>query len=202
MYYKKEAINNNNIEVKKMKKLYATNNPDKYALIDDDIFEMIQKMGLKFCINNYGYFQSTVKVKLPGMNKKKYLLLHRFVWFLKTGIEPTSEIDHIDRDPGNNQFFNLRLASRQQQNQNQGKRKNNTSGYIGVSHYHMNKKRKNGGNHYWLTQIRSPDGHYEAKYFSFTEAGKIAAAKYYDAKAIEYHGEFAVLNFPMPSDKQ
>ena len=178
-----------------MKTIIATNNPDKYALVDDDVYETIKEMGLKFCIKPNGYFYSTKRIKLPGMIKKKYLLLHHFVYILKTGIESKSTVDHIDRDPGNNKFENLRLATQQQQKQNRGKRKDNTSGYIGVIFFHDKRRKKN--NDYWKVQISNPDdGKLKQKTFPYTDDGLIAAAKYYDQKAIEYHGEFAVTNFP------
>ena len=181
-----------------MKKLFANNNKAKYALVDDDIFETIQEMGLKFSIKNDGYWYSTTEIQLPGMMKKKCLLLHRFVFTLKTGEEPTSEIDHIDRNPGNNQFLNLRLATSQQQKQNHGKLKNNTSGYIGVSHQHnVNKRYKNGYRDYWRVSIQNTSGKREQKYFPYTSDGKIAAARWRDKKVREYFGEFAgQLNFP------
>ena len=187
-----------------MKKLQSSNDETKFALIDDDVFEIIKDMNLKFCINNYGYFISTTKIKLPEIAKKKCLYLHRFVWIIKTKTEPTSSIDHADINPLNNQFENLRLASRREQQHNKGKRKDNTSGYIGVNHHHkVNKHYKNGYIDYWKTSIRKPDGHREAKYFPYTPEGKIEAGKWYDDHARKYFGDFAgQLNFPTPSDKQ
>ena len=183
-----------------MKTIIASNNPDAYAKVDDDIFDVIQSMGLKFCIDKRkGYWYSTKRIQLPCMNKKKCLYLHHFVWILKTGEEPTLSIDHIDIDKSNNQYCNLRLATSQQQSQHQGKRKNNTSGYIGVCHYHQvdNRHKKPWSKDYWRVSIQNPDGKNEAKTFPFTEAGKLAAARYYDKKAIEYHGDFhGELNFP------
>ena len=176
-----------------MKKLQANNNPKAYALVDNDVYEIIQDMGLKFCINNYGRFYSTKWIKLPGMSKKKQLYLHHFVWVLRNGELPNKTIDHIDRDPGNNKFSNLRLASSQEQSHNRSKLKSNTSGFIGVSHLHD--KRRNGY-HYWKVSIRNPNGHHEAKTFPFTDEGLLEAAKYYDQKAKQYFGKFAVTNFP------
>ena len=176
-----------------MKTIIANNNPTKFALIDDDIAEIIQEMGLKFYINNKGYWYSTTEIQLPCMMKKKRLLLHVFVWILKAGEEPTSTIDHIDINPANNKFSNLRLASSQEQSHNRSKLKSNTSGFIGVSHLHD--KRRNGY-HYWKVSIRNPNGHHEAKTFPFTDEGLLEAAKYYDQKAKQYFGKFAVTNFP------
>lgn len=185
-----------------MKKLYASNDKTKFALVDDDVFETIQEMGLKFSIDkreNKGYFRSTTKIKLSDMTEKKRLQLHVFVWILKTGEEPKLTIDHIDRNSSNNQFSNLRLATRQEQSQHRGKQKNNSSGYIGVCRQHD--KRGNGGNDYWFVRIQIPNGKREFKYFPYTEAGKIKAAVYYDMKSREYFGKFhGELNFPMQSD--
>ena len=180
-----------------MKKLFPTNDKTKYALVDDDVYETIQQMGLKFCIDKRkGYWYSTTEIQLPGMIKKKHLLLHRLVWILKTGELPNKTIDHIDINKSNNQYYNLRLATAKEQQHNQGKRKSNTSGYIGVSHYHQVDKRGNGYD-YWLTRIYKPDGHREAKKFPYTDDGLIAAAHWRDKKAREYHGDFVgKLNFP------
>lgn len=176
------------------KQIFATNNPDAYALVDDDVFEIIKDMKLKFCILPSEYFYSTKQIQLPGMMKRKCLLLHRFVFTLKNGEEPTSTVDHIDRNKSNNQFSNLRLATIQEQSQHQGRRKSNTSGFTGVCHKH---NKLGNGYDYWYSSIVKPDGRREQKQFPYTDEGKIAAAKYYDKKAIEYHGEFhGELNFP------
>ena len=181
------------------KKIFANNNPDAYATVDDDIFEIIQDMGLKFCVKKDGYWLATKWIKLPGIAEKKHLSLHHFVWLLKTGEEPILSVDHIDRNRTNNQFENLRLATRQQQNRHRGKQKSNTSGYIGVSREHRVDKYKNKTYEfdYWYSSIHNKDGKIKAKRFPFTDEGKIEAAKYYDKKAIEYHGDFCgELNFP------
>ena len=186
------------------KKIFANNDKNAYTIVDDDVFETIQEMKLKFCITKDGYFQSTSKIQLSGMEKKKHLLLHRFVFTLKTGTEPSSTVDHADIDKLNNQFSNLRLATRQEQSQHRGRMKNNKSGYIGVYHKHNVDQRNNKKyeNDYWKTSIMRPDRKLEQKYFPYTEAGKIAAAKFYDKKAIEYFGDFhGELNFPSDKDK-
>ena len=182
-----------------MKKIVASNDPTKYAQVDDDVFEIIKDMKLKFSVHSKAYFYSTTKIKLSGMKKKKRLYLHHLVWLLKTGTEPELTVDHRDIDPLNNQFENLRLATMLEQSQHRGKMKNNKSGFIGISHQHRVKKYKDKTyeNDYWRASIRKPDGKDEQKFFPYTENGLIEAAKYYDTKAIEYHGEFhGQLNFP------
>ena len=49
-------------------------------------------------------------------------------------------VDHIDRNPLNNHFLNLRYASYSENNQNKSKQSNNTTGYIGVSFNKSNNK--------------------------------------------------------------
>ena len=178
-----------------MKTIQASNDQKAYALVDNDIYETIQKMGLKFRVQPDGYFRSATEIQLPGMIKKKCLLLHRLVFILKTGEEPKLSIDHIDINKSNNQFENLRLATAKQQNHHRNKQKSNTSGFIGVCRqcktYNTSKEYV-----YWQSSIRKQDGHRETKTFPYSDEGKIAAAHWYDAKAIEYYGNFAVLNFP------
>ncbi len=59
------------------------------------------------------------------------------------------QIDHIDRDPSNNQQSNLRAASRTLQNYNVGIKSSNTSGYVGVSFKKCREHLEP-----WVTQIR------------------------------------------------
>lgn len=49
-------------------------------------------------------------------------------------------VDHIDKDPLNNQKFNLRVSTNADNQKNVGKRSSNTSGFKGVSfHKHTSK---------------------------------------------------------------
>lgn len=69
-----------------------------------------------------------------GIDGERYLA-HRLIWLLTYGEWPENEIDHLDRDSLNNKIENLRVATRLENQHNQGVRKNNTSGYPGV-HFH------------------------------------------------------------------
>lgn len=60
-------------------------------------------------------------------------LAHRLVWLVETGKWPPQGVDHINRDPGDNRFVNLREASQAQNMQNRSTSKNNTSGFTGVT---------------------------------------------------------------------
>lgn len=67
-----------------------------------------------------------------GMNGKKYPE-HRLIWEYFHDVPPTNFIDHIDGNKSNNLISNLREATREDNQANRGKTKNNTSGYKGVS---------------------------------------------------------------------
>ena len=76
-------------------------------------------------IDSEGYFRIKVSPKTYAV--------HRVVYFLCTGIDPEEkQIDHIDGNPSNNKFSNLRLATHNQNVYNSKKRKDNTSGVTGV----------------------------------------------------------------------
>jgi len=72
------------------------------------------------------------------INKRKYPL-HKFILNveIETGERSSIEIDHIDRNGLNNRRENLKIVSAYENNKNQGKRNDNTSGFTGVT------KRKN-----------------------------------------------------------
>ena len=66
----------------------------------------------------------------------KLHLLHRLIYLMMTGDWPAQQIDHINRDPGDNRWCNLRSASSRDNVMNRRSyrtRPDNTSGYVGVS---------------------------------------------------------------------
>jgi hypothetical protein len=73
------------------------------------------------------------QVKIKGVTYQ----LHRIVWlwWYGDGSLPMCQLDHIDRDRSNNRIENLRLAARNDSDnqQNTSLRKDNTSGIKGVS---------------------------------------------------------------------
>ena len=93
-------------------------------------------------------------------------------------------VDHKDHDGLNNTRRNLRFATRSQNCCNSRIRRNNTSGYIGVSWNKSDKK--------WVARIRKQDRAIHLG--SFDDPIEAALAR--DKAAREHHGDYAVLNFP------
>ena len=99
---------------------------------------------------------------------------HRVIWAMEYGEWPTGQIDHIDHDRTNNRLANLRIVSHQENHRNTSRRKNNTSGAMGVSWY------KAGGK--WTAYIMVDRRKQHLGYFDSLEdavaARKAAEAQY------------------------
>jgi hypothetical protein len=81
---------------------------------------------------------------------------HRIIWAMQTGDWPEKEIDHIDLDPSNNRWGNLREATSSQNQANRPIRRNNASGYTGVC---FDSKRQD-----WIAYINKRHiGHFRTK---------------------------------------
>lgn len=111
---------------------------------------------------------------------RKLYAAHRLAWLYMTGSWPENEIDHIDNNPSNNVFSNLRAATKSQNAQNRSNRRGTTSKYKGVSFDSQHQK--------WVAQIW------------IKEAGKCKriglylsekdAADAYCKEAMKLHGDF------------
>ncbi len=99
-------------------------------------------------LNQYVYEKSNKYAKVSLKRNEKHRL-HDIHVLIARAFIPNPEnkrcVDHIDREPTNNNVDNLRWVSQQENLMNQNKRRTNTSGYSGVSFYkHSNK---------WRTQL-------------------------------------------------
>lgn len=118
------------------------------------------------------------RVELAGVA----ILVHRVIWMMSTGSDPGEMlIDHIDRNPGNNDISNLRLATRSQ-NQRNSTGWGRTSRFCGV-HASPSKGK-------WCAQINSNKKRMHLGTFRCETSAAVA----YDRAAILHHGEFANLN--------
>lgn len=104
---------------------------------------------------------------------------------LLLGITDTNlEVDHKNRNSLDNRRLNLRVATHSQNSQNRRMRNDNSSGFKGVS---------------WNKRCQHFQVYINVKgkrvYLGST-LDAIAGARMRDDAAKQYHGEFAVLNFP------
>jgi hypothetical protein len=104
-------------------------------------------------------------------------LVHRLAWLYQTGAWPPDEIDHINRNPKDNRWSNLRLASHAENQRNTNARANNTSGFKGVSRNYEK----------WVAQIRVDGKRMHLGTFMTPEGASLA----YRWAAERYHREFA-----------
>lgn len=117
-----------------------------------------------------GYIQISIDSKL--------FKAHRLAWLYHHGAPIPALIDHQDLDNSNNKISNLRAATKQQNEFNQPKPSNNTSGYKGVS-WHSIKKQ-------WRARTCLNGKEILFGYFDSPEE----AYEVYKLKAPQIHGEF------------
>ena len=153
------------------------------VIIDGDNYEFVASH--KWSVNKWAlehsgntYFSTYIK-ELSGRNHTS-TFLHRYIMGCSTG--DGNHVDHINRNTLDNRRSNLRICNQSENNKNVGKRKNNKSGYKGV-YWHKNRAK-------WRAQIKCDSSLFHIGYFLTKEEAAIA----YNNKAIELHGEFALLN--------
>lgn len=112
-----------------------------------------------------------------GLDYKRYYL-HRLVWFYMTGKWPEREIDHINVEPADNRWCNLREAHHHQNLSNIRAHKDNRSGLKGA-HLHQPGV--------WRSRIMSKGVTHDLGLFSSPEAAHEA----YKQAAANLNGEFA-----------
>ena len=129
-----------------------------------------------------------LKVNLYNKGSKRDVYIHRLVGYAFLGLDidnPKIQIDHKDSDKANNKLSNLRIAT---SSQNCAAAKPSRKG---VSRFRGVKKSRRIENP-WVASISKDNKTYHLGNFKTEEE----AARAYDKKAKEFHGEFANLNFP------
>lgn len=153
----------------------------------DDILLYCDKTGCFFYKENRGKFKAGslagavshngyFRIKLNG----KSYFTHRLVVLHKTGVLPDNDmhVDHIDRNPSNNRWDNLRVTTRLQNMKNKGVYKTSKTGYRGVRQIgnKFEARMKHDGKRYYL-------GRHDT-----AEDASIA----YETMAKQLHGEYYV----------
>lgn len=148
--------------------------------IDADLFF------LKWCASrrmNYSVgvaFHAVHRFKLDNGTSKN-IPIHRVILSRMLGRELTSAdiVDHINGDPLDNRRSNLRLADTSQNRMNQGKRRDNKSGFKGVVFHPQSGK--------WRARIKARGIVYDLGLHDTPELASIA----YGEGAKIHHGEFS-----------
>ena len=159
-----------------MKEIQLTHG--KVCIVDDEDFERLSKQ--KWHVTRNGatfYARGAIRQK---DNRWRCILMHRFILNIS---DKSVFVDHKNRDTLDNRKENLRLCSPAQNSWNRQGKNQSTSVFKGVSWY----KRWPS----WKVQIWDCGKVLHLGYFK----DEVLAAKAYDEKAKEIHGEFAILNF-------
>lgn len=136
-----------------------------YALVD------IEDMWVDryYWNNHHGYAEGQVEGRHNSM--------HRLIM----SPPPDMQVDHISHDRLDNRRSNLRICTKTENKRNSGKRMSNTTGYKGVVKAYGGK---------YVAKL----GYNGKKLHLGTYDDPKAAARAYDEKAKELHGDFASLN--------
>jgi hypothetical protein len=119
---------------------------------------------------------SRIRVEVDGVTTS----VHAIAWALMIGpIQDGIMPDHIDRNPYNNRWSNLRAATPSENSRNQAVRRNNKSGFTGV---YFNKKAQK-----WMANIRVDDNLMHLGTFDCIGLAAVARAK----ASIRYFKQFS-----------
>lgn len=151
------------------------------ALVDEDISESLGCFN--WYANNVGGIRWYAMRNANPQNWNEKTLMHRVI----LPVASDEDVDHIKHYPLadlliDNRKSNLRPGTRMQNMQNADLRRDNQSGFKGVTWDAARGK--------WLSSLMI---NYKNKYLG-RYSDKIEAARAYDAAAIEHFGEFAKTN--------
>lgn len=165
----------------------------RVAVVDDADYEWLSRWKW--------WFSPGVKIKDEGYaarkttmvnGKRTTIAMHRQIM----GAKPGEQVDHVNGDKLDNRRANLRPATRSQNGSNRikfrGRKEGGayTSRFKGVS---WNRRYGKWYAHIGINRKRFHLGRFD---------DEIEAAKAYDAKAIELHGKYALLNFPRSAERE
>lgn len=147
---------------------------DLIALVDDEDYEELS--GFDWYADDLGYANRVLPFD-PESGWYPRMPMHRQI----AGIcrSDKRQVDHIDRNPLNNQRSNLRICTVGQNALNRSILITNTSGFKGVSWHKKYKK--------WLAQIQIRNKKTVIGFYDSPEIAHVA----YCVAAMELHGEFS-----------
>lgn len=145
----------------------------QFTIVDDEDYEFLSQWDWFAHAGRNSYYA------YRGVGES-HVIMHRVILNVT---DKDLVVDHIDGDGLNNQKSNLRTCTKNENTRNSVKRKDNTSGYKGVSWHKQSRK--------WVVNIQ-----HNNQCWSKSFSNIIEAARAYDEKARELFGEFARLNFP------
>lgn len=117
-----------------------------------------------------------------GCIQSQWVKAHRVAYAIYHGYWPKGEVDHADRDCGNNRICNLRDATSTQNKINQKVRSDNTTGFRGVFYVKTGKRVKR-----WTARVGDKDGIFQVGYFATAQEAADACAR----ERQKIFGEFA-----------
>jgi hypothetical protein len=159
--------------------LNARKHKGYFAKVDDEDYEELMKYSwYASYASRIGGFYANRGKKIGGRSFS--IAMHRQIMSAPEGMD----VDHINHDTLDNRRSNLRLCLRGENNGNSRKRGKFSSRYKGVSRKKTERL--------WRASIQQGPRNVHLGRFESEEE----AARVYDAAALEYFGEFALLNFP------
>jgi AP2 domain/HNH endonuclease len=152
-----------------------TNNQN--AIVDAADFQWLSEWNWVAWWNDTAQSYYATRAALTDDNQKTTIYMHRVL-----AGEDGLEVDHKNGDSLDNRRNNLRPATKANNMRNRTLQANNTTGFKGVIR----------GNGKWVAQATFNGRRIYLGTFDTPEL----AARAFDAFAIEWHGDFARLNFP------
>ena len=143
----------------------------KSAIVDVESLDIVDGVNWHFLpYSGTGY----AGTRITENGKKKLIRMHRVIM----SAPEDKEVDHINGNGLDNRLSNLRLVNRAENQRNSKRRKDNTSGFKGVSHH--------GKSGRWQARIRVDGKQKSLGLFSTKEE----AYKAYCEASKKYHGNF------------